>query len=424
MEINKNKKRLSKASVKSIETPNIDISKSLCEILSSNHKGFGFFLKYIIQEKYIYCLIANEHLITKDMINNNNKINILYDNETKKLEIALNEKERYINNFKDFNIDVSIIQILSSDNIDKDYFLVPKLTNIDYNNLKNNEISTLHYSSSTKKIEHINGLIKKVNKFEFSFKTNMGKVTSGFPIFLTDNKKVIGINKEKKKEHSSKYYADFIYPILDIIKIDIVNITESNKIIPKKDNNKIEYENGNYYIGEDINGIPNGKGILYYKNGNIAYEGNFINGKWEGQGKYIWENGNYYIGQFKNDLKHGKGIMYYKNGNIAYDGDFINGKFEGYGKYYWKDGDLYIGQFKNDLKHGKGIIYYKNGKIAYEGDFTNGKFEGNGKYIDENDNYYIGQFKEGKRHGKGIEYYKNGKIMYEGNFINNKREGY
>ena len=68
------------------------------------------------------------------------------------------------------------------------------------------------------------------------------------------------------------------------------------------------------------------KGIIYYKNGNIKYEGDFINDKYEGNGKYIYENGEYYIGEFKNGLKHGKGIEYYKNGNIKYDGYFINGK--------------------------------------------------------------------------------------------------
>jgi len=41
------------------------------------------------------------------------------------------------------------------------------------------------------------------------------------------------------------------------------------------------------------------------------YEGDFINGEIEGNGKYIFENGNYYIGQFKNDLRNGKGILYY-----------------------------------------------------------------------------------------------------------------
>ena len=33
-------------------------------------------------------------------------------------------------------------------------------------------------------------------------------------------------------------------------------------------------------------------------------------------GKYIWRDGKYYIGEFKDNIPNGKGIKYYKNGNI------------------------------------------------------------------------------------------------------------
>ena len=56
------------------------------------------------------------------------------------------------------------------------------------------------------------------------------------------------------------------------------------------------------------------------------YDGEFVNDKFEGNGKYIYENGEYYIGQWLNDHRHGKGIKYYKNGNIKYDGEFVNGE--------------------------------------------------------------------------------------------------
>ena len=55
-----------------------------------------------------------------------------------------------------------------------------------------------------------------------------------------------------------------------------------NEVIKNK---KIQNDKGEYYIGEVYNNIPNGKGIVYYKNGNIKYEGEFINGKEEGNCK-------------------------------------------------------------------------------------------------------------------------------------------
>ena len=44
----------------------------------------------------------------------------------------------------------------------------------------------------------------------------------------------------------------------------------------KKEGDKIIYENGDYYIGEEKEGIRHGKGTLYDKKGNIKYEGDFI----------------------------------------------------------------------------------------------------------------------------------------------------
>ena len=52
-----------------------------------------------------------------------------------------------------------------------------------------------------------------------------------------------------------------------------------------------------------------------------------MNNEYDGKGKYIDEKGYLYEGEFKNGLKHGKGILYYKNGNIKYEGEFSNGKF-------------------------------------------------------------------------------------------------
>ena len=51
-----------------------------------------------------------------------------------------------------------------------------------------------------------------------------------------------------------------------------------------------------------------------------------------------------------NGFKHGKGIEYSKYGNIHYEGDFINEKYEGIGKLYYGYGKLeYEGSFMNGL---------------------------------------------------------------------------
>ena len=85
----------------------------------------------------------------------------------------------------------------------------------------------------------------------------------------------------------------------------------------------------------------------------------------------MYEDGQYYLGEFKNGLKHGKGKLFYKNGNIEYEGDFLEGKFEGEGKYIYENGDYYEGKFKNGLSHGNGKECDKNGNIISEGEWAN-----------------------------------------------------
>ena len=88
-----------------------------------------------------------------------------------------------------------------------------------------------------------------------------------------------------------------------------------------------------------------------------------------------------------NDIPHGKGIVYYKDGKVKYDGYINNGKVEGFGKYFYENGEYYLGDWLKGKKNGKGILCYKNNTIKYEGDFVNDKKEGKGKYIYEDGNY-------------------------------------
>ena len=399
---------------------NISVTlKSVCKIkietaLGTKY-GTGFLFKFWIEQECFYCLITNEHVISNDIISNNNIIYIHYDSEYKVINIQLNKNERYIKTFIDIGLDITVVEILDKDNISKDYFLLEESRNI--NNLINSEIYIPQFAKG-KELVYANGIIKEINNYEFTHLASTDQGSSGSPIFLKNRVKVIGIHKQSNVDKTENY-GDFIYPIIDLIKEDIYKRRNNGKYI----NGKYIWDDSKYYIGEFMNNIPNGYGIKYYSNGNILYEGYFMNGKFEGNGKYIYDDGDYFIGQFKNGLRHGNGTLHYKNGNIAFEGEYINGKSEGNGKYIYENGNYYIGQWKNGLKNGKGIMYYSNGKIMYEGDWINDKPEGIGKRIYDNNEYFIGNFKRGLRIGKGIYYYSNGKIKYEGDWVNDKPEG-
>jgi hypothetical protein len=68
---------------------------------------------------------------------------------------------------------------------------------------------------------------------------------------------------------------------------------------------------------------------------------------------------------------NGKGSFIHQQSGMKYEGDFVNGKYEGVGKYIWPDGYYYEGEFKDSKLAGRGILKDPCGQTWY------GKFEGN-----------------------------------------------
>ena len=113
------------------------------------------------------------------------------------------------------------------------------------------------------------------------------------------------------------------------------------------------------YEGEFKDDIPDGYGIIYFKDGSI-YNGE-IKKHPEGFGLSD-DKENYYKGQFKNGYKWGYGIFYLKQEKIIYKGEFKEGEQDGYGIIYYPDGDIYEGEFKNNNYHGFGLLHKQNGE--------------------------------------------------------------
>ncbi len=109
----------------------LNVAKSVCKIkIDTNHGSFGgsgFFLKFLINGQFYHWLVTNEHVITKEMINNKNTIQVWYNVEENNINIKLEPSERYIKTFKEHNVDATAIQIITKDDIYKDYFLEPEL---------------------------------------------------------------------------------------------------------------------------------------------------------------------------------------------------------------------------------------------------------------------------------------------------------
>eukprot|EP01012_Entosiphon_sulcatum_P034506 TRINITY_DN43774_c0_g1_i1.p1 TRINITY_DN43774_c0_g1~~TRINITY_DN43774_c0_g1_i1.p1 ORF type:complete len:564 (-),score=78.32 TRINITY_DN43774_c0_g1_i1:178-1656(-) len=141
-----------------------------------------------------------------------------------------------------------------------------------------------------------------------------------------------------------------------------------------------------------------------------------------GHGRFIEANGEVYVGEWLDDMRFGKGVHYYSNGQVEYDGDWRSDVYNGFGTLYYESGDKYVGEWLNEERHGKGILYYHSGD-RYEGSWKQDMANGLGNFIEANGKVYTGQWKDDKRHGYGTCYYANGKKEYEGEWKNDCYHG-
>ena len=202
------------------------------------------------------------------------------------------------------------------------------------------------------------------------------------------------------------------------------------------------YDNKLKYEGFFSNYKYNGKGMLYYKNNKIFFVGYFKENDYVKGILYDPEGNIVYKGEFINkNPKEGKNIKLFElNGDLIYEGDFLEGKYHGQGTLYEigkyeRKGIFsefkrkkYIGEFNNGNFEGTGKLYMDHslGKyLYYEGKFKNGLFNDEGILFYQNGKkFYDGNFKDGQICGKGVRFYKNGSKKMEGVFENsNSCEG-
>ena len=203
----------------------------------------------------------------------------------------------------------------------------------------------------------------------------------------------------------------------------------------------IEYNDFIKYEGEYLNGKRNGQGKEKDIMGQILFEGEYKNGKRWNVIEYD-EKGNK-IGE----LIKGKGFIkeYDETRNLIYDGEYLNGERNGKGKEYNINGKvIFEGEYLNnkrwngkgidqnniiiyDLKDGKGFFKECDslGYLVFESEYLNGEKNGKGKEYHSNGKLsFEGEYLDNKKNGEGKEYYSNGKLMFEGKYLyNNKRQG-
>lgn len=165
------------------------------------------------------------------------------------------------------------------------------------------------------------------------------------------------------------------------------------------------YSNGDFYEGEFHGGKCNGSGVYHYFVSG-RYEGDWVDGKYDGYGIESWARGSRYKGCYKQGLRHGYGVYRFYTGD-CYSGEWFNGQSHGFGVQSCSDGSCYVGEFKFGSKHGLGCYHFRNGD-KYTGEYFGDKMHGFGVYHFANGHCYEGAWHEGRRQGYGVYTFRNG----------------
>jgi len=185
--------------------------------------------------------------------------------------------------------------------------------------------------------------------------------------------------------------------------------------------NRLEYTNGDVYVGETVETVRHGVGTHTCSTGDV-YEGGWKDDKRHGHGKITYVSGLMYEGDWEDDKTCGKGVCAYVNGD-AYDGEWRNDHRWGWGIQLFANGDEYEGEWVDDIIEGNGMYTFadgstftgsmmsgsrvrgrfvtKDGDVEYDGDWRGSLRHGRGKFVSVGEMKYIGQWEDDKRHGRG-----------------------
>ena len=187
----------------------------------------------------------------------------------------------------------------------------------------------------------------------------------------------------------------------------LVKTLSTKKYDPDRRIYTIKYSNGNRYVGEAKDGMPNGYGTFYdnstYTTGR-EYTGYFVNGKIRGFAFHTF--GEYqYEGELCGSIRlgfapHGMGTKFYSGGGFAC-GTFRNGDIRGWVKLhkFYPQVEWASGIYRNESFRGTVAIDYENGH-SYQGRIKDWLPHGKGVYSYSDTRYLAGSFKRGKPHGR------------------------
>ena len=152
------------------------------------------------------------------------------------------------------------------------------------------------------------------------------------------------------------------------IKLDNVSISGVFTLEPNSSaltgKGQFSWSSGDYYDGEEVQGVKQGKGRFVWANGH-RYEGDWERDRPSGKGIIVFANGDRYEGEVRDGSPNGQGVFTAKSGDV-YRGAWVDGRKQGLGRYTWAAGNYWEGEFKDDKQTDKGQLFAGASAAAVE----------------------------------------------------------
>ena len=240
---------------------------SIVRIEVDSYFASGFFMKIPIKDRELKCLITNCHLIPQSYVESNKRIYIYYGKKNKEITkiFTLDSNERFIRCFGPPK-DITVIEVKNYDYIPEDKFLLPDLN---YKNgyaqylFKKFYLAGYHFVKNPHYKERYisSGYIYNIydNNLEFEHSIDRRKGSSGSPICLLSNERIVGIHKAHRFEGNfSINIATFIGPIIYELEEEYYNLFQKIKTFDEfgfefpKNRGFTHYKTKNFFNIESI----------------------------------------------------------------------------------------------------------------------------------------------------------------------------
>lgn len=189
-------------------------------------------------------------------------------------------------------------------------------------------------------------------------------------------------------------------------------IMETYRLTTLNEREKITYR----YDDARLNTIE-GYVIIVNEANEMVYEGQFANGKCNGEG-IVYQAGEVrYVGKLVDNTYEDEKGKLYEQGTLIYEGGFVKGMYEGEGFLYYPSGTYQAqGTFQHGELNGTGIEYNEDESILREGEYLYGRLNGQGVsyYEGTNIRHYEGEFMGNTPVGEGTLFTTSGRAWYNG----------